>query len=102
MSLGLLRFRGFQFGIFDADRSRNRFQFFGMMTIEYRDQIIPVAVSAVICDMLMFSTGRLMSAKFAPDSAHLNVGAQKWIVNGPAGCIANCATRAGAAEATVF
>eukprot|EP00285_Hemiselmis_virescens_P009820 CAMPEP_0173393718 /NCGR_PEP_ID=MMETSP1356-20130122/22273_1 /TAXON_ID=77927 ORGANISM="Hemiselmis virescens, Strain PCC157" /NCGR_SAMPLE_ID=MMETSP1356 /ASSEMBLY_ACC=CAM_ASM_000847 /LENGTH=127 /DNA_ID=CAMNT_0014351783 /DNA_START=113 /DNA_END=493 /DNA_ORIENTATION=+ len=47
--------------------------------------MIPVADSAHCWLKDTFSTGRLMSARPAATSPHLKVGAQKWIVFGPAG-----------------
>jgi len=32
-----------------------------MMTSEYRDHTIPVAANAELCDMLIFSAGRVIS-----------------------------------------
>jgi len=63
----------------------NRFQFFGMMTKEYLDQIRPVAVSTADWERLSFSAGRVISASPAPTRPHLNIGAQKKTVFGPAG-----------------
>jgi len=63
----------------------NRFQFFGIMTKEYLDQIRPVAVSTADWERLSFSAGRVISASPAPTRPHLNIGAQKKTVFGPAG-----------------
>lgn len=65
--------------------TQNRFQFFGMMTNEYLDQIRPVAVSTADWEVLSFSAGRVISAKPAATRPHLNIGAQKKTVFGPAG-----------------
>lgn len=65
--------------------TQNRFQFFGIMTSEYLDQIRPVAVSTADWEVLSFSAGRVISAKPAPTRPHLNIGAQKKTVLGPAG-----------------
>lgn len=54
--------------------------------MEYRDQMIPVAASAVDCEALNFSAGLAKSPIPAITNAHLNDGAQKKIVLGPAGC----------------
>lgn len=65
--------------------TQNRFQFFGIMTNEYLDQIRPVAVSTPDWEVLSFSAGRVISAKPATTRPHLNIGAQKKTVFGPAG-----------------
>lgn len=54
--------------------------------MEYRDQMIPVAANAADCEVLNFSAGLAKSPIPAITSAHLNEGAQKNIVLGPAGC----------------
>lgn len=64
----------------------NRLQFFGMMTSEYRDQMSPVAASDADCGTDSFSTGRFKSPRPANTKAHLNAGAQKKTVFGPASC----------------
>lgn len=63
----------------------NRFQFFGMITKEYLDQIAPVAVREADCETLILSAGRVRSPIPAITRHHLQAGAQKKIVLGPAG-----------------
>lgn len=63
----------------------NRFQFLGMITNEYLDQIQPVAAKAPDCDADNFSAGRAISPIPAITRHHLKQGAQKNTVLGPAG-----------------
>merc|ERR1719427_2305838 len=63
----------------------NKFQFFGMITVEYRDQIVPVHARDRDWPKLSFSAGRARSAMPAMTSPHLKEGAQKWMVCRPAG-----------------
>lgn len=63
----------------------NRFQFFGIITREYLDQIAPVAVREADCETLILSAGRAKSPMPAITRHHLQAGAQKNIVLGPAG-----------------
>ena len=55
------------------------------MTSEYRDQIMPVAAKLADCEMDNWSAGRRRSLKLAMTRVHLNAGAQKNTVFGPAG-----------------
>ena len=57
----------------------------GVITNEYRIQINPVADKAMFWDNDSFSAGLLRSFTPAITSPHLNIGAQKKIVLGPAG-----------------
>ena len=44
----------------------------------------PVAVRAVYCASEILSVGLLRSRKEAPEMSHLDMGAQKCVVKGPA------------------
>ncbi len=50
----------------------------GTIWVAYRDQMSPVAATAVCWGVLTRSTGRVRSARLAMVIAHLNDGAQKW------------------------
>jgi hypothetical protein len=62
--------------------SLQRYQFLGMITIEYLLQIIPVKAKATVCVNDSLSAGLLKSPKPAITSPHFIVGAQKNIVFG--------------------
>lgn len=64
----------------------NSAQFFGIITSEYRDQIIPVAASEEDWGTLILSAGLVRSPIPATTRPHLNSGDQKKTVCGPAGC----------------
>ena len=62
-----------------------RFQFLGTQTIEYLTHIKPLIAMTNCWLALMYSAGFLVSPMFANVMSHLQVGAQKKIVKGPAG-----------------
>lgn len=66
-----------------------RYQFLGMITREYLDQMVPVAARAVDWEADSFSAGRARSPRPAITSPHLKDGAQKKTVFGPAGWFQN-------------
>jgi len=49
----------------------------GRICVAKRDQMKPVAVTAICCSVETWSTGRWKSAMFAREMPHLKVGAQK-------------------------
>eukprot|EP00963_Diacronema_lutheri_P001264 scaffold80_cov325-Pavlova_lutheri.AAC.54 len=54
---------------------------------------MPVAVTATCCGYDTRSTGRWKSAMLANEMPHLKVGAQKWMVLGPAGWFQSACAR---------
>jgi len=64
----------------------------------HRVQISPVHVKAVCCARLILSVGFFKSVKLFTERSHLEVGAQKKMVKGPAGCAAKFRTALGIAS----
>ena len=60
----------------------------GVTSKAYREKKKPVLVRAVYCAKEILSVGRCRSKKEAPEIIHLDMGAQKWTVKGPASAAA--------------